>query len=290
MDERCDNVRAIRDKQFLYIRNYMPYAPWGQHLNYLWTMKATQAWEAHYKAGRTDAVTGRFFQTKPMEEFYDTSVDPDNINNLIGKPEHAATIKRMSSALDQWQLEHFDSGLLPESELVRRSEACGKMIYDMVRDPKLYDVKALQGAAALALQEDPANLATFYKNLSDPDAGVRYWAISGIFNLPKGTAIDLEPVKKALADESHHVRIMAAWILYRSGEKQLAQDCWNGLLEESSYASLKILNIIDWTGDGTGPYMDAIRACKFDHGGYVQRMKEYFGATGTAPKKKRNNK
>ena len=32
MDERCDNVRAIRNKQFLYIRNYMPYAPWGQKL------------------------------------------------------------------------------------------------------------------------------------------------------------------------------------------------------------------------------------------------------------------
>ena len=30
MDERCDNVRAIRNKKYLYVRNYMPYAPWGQ--------------------------------------------------------------------------------------------------------------------------------------------------------------------------------------------------------------------------------------------------------------------
>ena len=268
----------------------MPYAPWGQHLNYLWTMKATQAWEAHYKAGRTDAVTGRFFQTKPMEEFYDTSVDPDNVVNLIAEPQHAAEIKRLSGALDQWQLDHFDSGLLPESELVKRSEGCGKTIYDMVRDPDRYDVKALQHAAALALEEDTANTETFYKNLHAPDSGVRYWAIVGLFNLKKDGGLDLSRVREALGDDSHHVRIMAAWILYRAGEKQIAQDCWNGLLRENSYASLKIFNIIDWIGDDTDPYHEAMRACKFDHGGYVKRMQEYMGVADNGPAKKRRKK
>ncbi|MGI9240451.1 MAG: sulfatase, partial [Verrucomicrobiales bacterium] len=292
MDERCDNVRAIRssDGRFLYIRNYMPYAPWGQHLNYLWTMKATQAWEAHHKAGRTDAVTGRFFQTKPMEEFYDTSADPDNVVNLIDEPAHAAEIKRLSQVLDQWQLDHFDSGLLPESELVKRAEDCGKMIYDMVRDPQLYDLKSLQAAAATALGQDPENLKSFYKNLGSPDSGIRYWSTVGIFNLPGGTELDLDLIRMALEDDSHHVRIMAAWILYRAGEKEIAQKCWNDLLTESSYASLKIFNIIDWIGDGNGPYMEAMRACSFDHGGYVKRMQLYMGAIEEAPKKRRNRK
>ena len=31
MDERCDNVRAIRDKRFLYIRNYMPHIGYNQY-------------------------------------------------------------------------------------------------------------------------------------------------------------------------------------------------------------------------------------------------------------------
>ncbi|MFV1996063.1 MAG: sulfatase, partial [Verrucomicrobiales bacterium] len=80
MDERYDNVRAVRGKRFLYIRNYMPFAPWGQHLNYLWKMVATQAWEEHYLAGKTDAVTGRFFGVKPYtEELYDTRGDPYNV-------------------------------------------------------------------------------------------------------------------------------------------------------------------------------------------------------------------
>jgi len=39
-DDRCDSVRMIRDKQFAYYRNYMPYAPAGQYLSYLWRAAA----------------------------------------------------------------------------------------------------------------------------------------------------------------------------------------------------------------------------------------------------------
>ncbi|MDG1898033.1 MAG: sulfatase-like hydrolase/transferase [Fuerstiella sp.] len=290
MDERCDNVRAIRDRKFLYIRNYMPYAPWGQHLNYLWTMKATQAWEQHHKEGRTNAITGRFFGTKPMEELYDTSVDPDNVHNLIDDPRHAADIARLSKAMDQWQLEHYDSALLPESEIVKRSEEAGKTIYDLVRDPSLYNLKALQQASATALEQDAANVATFYKDFNDVDAGVRYWAIVGCFNVQEKASLDMDVIRKSLADECHHVRIMAAWVLYRAGDKETAQACWNELLNESSYASLKIFNIIDWIGDGHEPYADAMKVCSFSHSGYVARMQQYMGVANPAEKKKRNRK
>lgn len=290
MDERCDNLRAIRDQKFLYIRNYMPYAPWGQHLNYLWTMKATQAWEEHHKDGKTDAITGRFFGTKPMEELYDTAADPDNVINLIDKPEYAKEVARLSQALDQWQLDYFDSGLLPETEVVKRSEACGKTIYEMVRDPKLYDLRALQGAAALALQQNPANLAAFYKDFDATDSGIRYWAVVGCFNLQEKSRLNMAAIRKCLNDDSHHVRIMAAWILYRGGDKPAAQACWNELLEGSSYASLKIFNIIDWIGDGTEPYAAAMKACKFSHDGYVGRMQEYLGVMPDAPAKNENKK
>ena len=289
MDERCDNVRAIRDQRFLYIRNYMPYAPWGQHLIYLWNMKATQAWEAHHRAGKTDAVTGRFFGTKPMHELYDTSVDPDNVNNLVDDPKYAKEVARLGKALDAWQLKHFDSGLLPESEIVKLAEDAGKTIYEFVRDPALYNLKAYQQASARALAQVPSNLAGFYRDLGHSDSGMRYWAIIGCFNLQKSTSLNIETIRKSLDDQSHHVRIMAAWILYRHGDKAAARDCWNGLLKGNSYASLKIFNIIDWIGDGTEPYIDAMKACEFSHGGYVARMQQYLGAV-PAEKKKRTRK
>ena len=288
MDERCDNVRAIRDTRFLYIRNYMPYAPWGQHLNYLWNMRATQAWERHYREGKTDAVTGRFFGPKPMEELYDTSVDPDNVVNLIDDPQYAGQVARLSKALDQWQLEHHDAGLLPESEMTRRADEYGTTIFDYVRDPKAYPLKEYLRASSLALQQDPAKLSALYRDLQHPNFGVRYWAVVGCFNLQSMAELNLDRIETLLEDDSHHVRAMAAWILYRGGRKQVAKDCWNALLSEDSYASLKILNIIDWIGEGTDAYAEAITTCQYSHGGYVARMQQYFGLE--QPKKKANKR
>ena len=278
MDERLDNVRAIRDREgrFLYIRNYMPYAPWGQHLNYLWTMKATQAWEEHHKAGLTDDVTGRFFGTKPMYELYDTSVDPDNVKNLIADPQFADVVKDLDAALNQWQQDHFDSGLLPESEMVRRSEEAGMMIYDFVRDPKLYNLTGYQAASSLALEADAKNADAFYEGLKSDDYGIRYWAVVGCFNIQEQVSLDMDLIQNCLTDDSHHVRIMAAWILYRGGDAKTAQTCFNDLLKNDSYASLKIFNIIDWIGDGHEAYSESMAACQFDYLGYVNRMKQYM--------------
>jgi len=274
MDERIDNVRSVRDKRFLYIRNYMPYVPWGQHQDYLWNMKATQAWEAYHREGKTDAVTGRIFQTKPMEEFYDMDADPDNVVNLIAEPEYAADVKRLSAELDQWQLQIFDAGLLPETEVVMRSKESGKTIYEMVRDPSLYDVAAYQKGAAMALEQDPANMSVFYNNLNDADSGIRYWAIVGCFNLQGRTPLDPIILHSALRDPSHHVRIMAAWTLYKEGDKPAAQACWSELLENDSYASLMVLNVLDWVGDGFEPYLDSIKACQTESDGYVERIRQ----------------
>ena len=295
MDERCDNVRAIRDgNNLLYIRNYMPYAPWGQRLSYLWQMKATQAWEKHHKEGKTDAVTGRFFGTKPMEELYDTAADPDNVVNLIGKKKYADDIVRLRGAMDDWQKKHFDSALLPESEVVKRAEDKGLTIYEMVRDPKLYPIETYLDASALALENDPANADKLYERLTNEDSGVRYWAVAGLFHLQDRADLDMERIRKMLEDENHHARIMAAWILYRDGDKEIAQKTWNDLLNESSYASLKIFNIVDWIGDGAAPYQEAMASCEFSHQGYVKRMQEYlvegFKAKDDKKKKKRGAK
>jgi hypothetical protein len=288
MDERCDNVRAIRDgKNLLYIRNYMPYAPWGQELNYLWKMVATQAWENHHLAGKTDAVTGRFFGTKPMEELYDAGSDPDNVNNLIDDPRYAEDVKRLRKALDEWQIERFDAGLLPESEVAQMAEDHGVTIFDLVRNPSLYDVRALQRASNLAIEQDPANLPTLYENLKADNAGVRYWAVVGLFNLQAEARIDTSKLRPLLRDKSHHVRAMAAWILYNAGQKQLARDAWIRLLNDSSYASLKIFNIVDWIKDDPAPYIPAMKATRYSHQGYVKRMQDYFGAVPEQPEKKR---
>ena len=89
MDERYDETRVVRDKRFIYIKNYQPYVKWGQHLNYVWNLAATQAWEQYLKDGQCNEITGLFFRTKPwVEELYDCANDTDCVTNLSTRQEY----------------------------------------------------------------------------------------------------------------------------------------------------------------------------------------------------------
>lgn len=221
-DECSDMVRGMRDKQYAYIKNYMPWAPNGQKLRYMWTMIGTQAWEKHYQDGKCDAVTGRFFRPRPSEEFYDTVKDFDNIHNLANSPQHRAKLTELKQALRKKQLELFDSGLLPENMRVRRAEAHGLTIYEMVRKPKLYPLEKYLDFSDLALSRNPNNLNQLIKGMKDPDEGIRYWAICGLFLLEEKAKPALKTIEKALTDESTEVQMMAAWTLHKSGDQEKA--------------------------------------------------------------------
>lgn len=221
-DEACDNVRALRDERFLYIKNYMPWAPNGQQLRYMYNMTATRAWHKHHQEGKTDAITGRFFRPRVSEEFYDTVNDFDNVHNLIGTRQHEKKVTELKSALRKRQLELFDSGLLPEAMRVRRAEENNVTIYDMVRDPKLYPLEQYLDIANLALARDSKNLSTFVEALSSSDEGMRYWGICGLFLLELKTKPALATIKAALKDEAGEVIMMAAWLMDKLGDRTAA--------------------------------------------------------------------
>lgn len=261
--DAVDASRSVRGKRYYYIKRYMPYVPWGQHASYTWRMKATQAWEAHHEAGLTDEITGRFFRPKPhSEELYDTQTDPDCIHNLIDDPKHAERIARMRQALRAWQEEIHDSGLLPEEERAKRAADNGLTIYDLVRDPQLYDLPAYLDAADLAIANNPQNLPHLDRLLNDDDAGLRYWGVIGCLILRDKAAALTDEIRKMADDESHEVRAMAAYHLFRIGEKEIALEWLKRLLESQTYASMKTLTVINWIGCEARSLAPAIKNLK----------------------------
>lgn len=286
MDERIDNARAVCDKRFLYIRSYMPYTPWLQRLEYLWRMKATQAWEREFIAGRTNEVQSRFFKPKAWtEELYDTQADPDCVSNLIDQKDYQEVAAKLRKQLRERQIEIHDAGLLPESEMARLAEENSVTIYEAVRDPALYDVPKLLDTADLALEADPQNLPELRRMLERPDLGQRYWGLIGCFLLNDG-----EAGLQAIDDESHEVRAMAAWLLVRTGEEDRGLACLRELIEQESYALLTVLNVIDWMGQPGRALMPAVRGLELvetyrKQYEYPTRMREHllnrFGAGGS---------
>ena len=263
MDERCDVARAIRNNRYLYIRHFMPYVPRGQYLAYLWRAPAAGAWQTHHLAGKTDTVTGRFFRPKPLEELFDTATDPHCIDNLAFDPASRDRLVKMRSQLRQWQLEHFDAGLLPESEMVLRAKKHGLTIYEMVRNAEIYPLADLLDAADAALQsEEHVNLDKLVNMLDSRDSGIRYWACVGLFRLGPGARGQKDALRRMLDDTSDEVVAMAAWALYNLGEESLARRRLRTLLEDNSPASLKVVNIIDWMGDDPSYYHTAMIECQ----------------------------
>jgi len=252
-DERNDNVRMIRDRQFAYYKNYMPYAPAGQRLSYLWRAAAAPAWEQHHKEGKTNEITGRFFRVRVSEEFYDTVKDFDNVRNLIDVPEHQETIAEMKKAMRKMQLELYDSGLLPESMRVQRAAANNVTIYEMVRDKKLYPLGSYLDAADMALERDAKNLEALIDGMSHKDCGIRYWSAVGLHLLEREAAPAADVLDKALTDDSHEVRIMAAWTLVKLGKKEAGLGCLRDLQKNGTTAKVKLRNTLDWMGKDAGP-------------------------------------
>ena len=252
-DERLDHVRLMRDKRFAYHKNYMPFAPAGQHLAYLWKAPATPAWEKHHRDGKTDEVTGRFFRPRVSEEFYDNESDFDNVKNLIKDPKHQARISELKAALREKQLELFDSGLLPEGMRMRRAKENSMTIYEMVRNKKLYPLESYLDAADKALVRDAKNLDDFVKAMSDQDEGVRWWAVVGLHLLEKDATSAKATLKKALKDDFHEVRMMAAWSLVKLGDYTQAMACLNDLLFKSTTNEMMLHNVLDWMGEPAFP-------------------------------------
>ncbi|HCN75975.1 MAG TPA: sulfatase, partial [Verrucomicrobiales bacterium] len=82
MDERFDLVRTVRDKRFVYVRNYMPHKIYGQYIAYMFETPTTAVWKKMYDEGKLNAAQRKFWETKPPEELYDLETDRDEVNNL----------------------------------------------------------------------------------------------------------------------------------------------------------------------------------------------------------------
>lgn len=188
MDDVPDMQRALRDRHYLYIRNYEPFRPNGQFLEYLWKAPSMPAWEAHHKAGKTNALTGAFFRPKPVEELFDCERDPDNVKNLAGDPAHAQRLAQMRAGLQQQQTALFDCGFLPEGILVQRAKQHELTIHELIRTPHLYDQQGYMRAADVANLAQPSDLPKLVEFLRSADEGYRYWGVIGCIQLGQQAA------------------------------------------------------------------------------------------------------
>ena len=208
MDERYDTVRAVRDAEFRYVRNYSPHRPWGQHYSYPFQVQPSMgSWFAEFTAGRCNETQAAYWKPKPGEEFYRIRDDPWEIRNRIAEPSHAAQIAKLRAALRAEILVTRDTGFIPEGMFPKLAD--GKTLYDYAQS-EAYPLERILDLADKASDRNAAHLSAFVAALDDPHPIIRYWAATGCLILQDQAAPAKAKLLTRLADESADVRVVAA--------------------------------------------------------------------------------
>jgi len=120
MDSEYDRVRSIRDKQFLYLRNYMPEKPYYQNIGYRLQQPMMKVIVKMKDKGQLNEQQMLWFRpTKPVEELYDCEADTWQFKNLADDPAYANKLKELRQAYDKWIKEVGDLSALPEAQMVK---------------------------------------------------------------------------------------------------------------------------------------------------------------------------
>lgn len=116
-DGFADRIRVVRDKQFLYVRNYHNELPAYKDVGYRKNIDMMNELLRLKDEGKLDKNQLYWFRNKKTsEEFYDCLFDPENLHNLIDNKEYSKTIAAMSNAIDKWLERVGDMGAIPEKE------------------------------------------------------------------------------------------------------------------------------------------------------------------------------
>jgi len=121
-DEYTDRIRAVRDDQYLFVRNYYPELPPYKDVAYRKNMPIMKELLVLRDAGKLAGPTALWFHPHKsgVEELYDCTADPFNLNNLIEDSKYADKIQGLREALDQWIAKVGDMGNIPEATMVEQ--------------------------------------------------------------------------------------------------------------------------------------------------------------------------
>ncbi len=120
-DEFSDRIRVIRDKRYLFVKNYYPELPAYKDVTYRKQMDMMNELLRLRDGGKLSGPTAYWFRpAKTKEEFYDCQTDPFNLNNRIDDPQYAAKIKELRDALDHFVTDIHDKASIPEAQMIEQ--------------------------------------------------------------------------------------------------------------------------------------------------------------------------
>ena len=207
MDEAYDMMRTVRDARFRYIRNFYPGRPYAQHIEYMEEMPTMREWRRLYKEhlnalgpdyDRALNPVQLLFMApeKPVEELYDLDTDPFEVRNLAGSPLHHTVLARMRQALEAWQKETGDLGLVPEAALRERMRPGGAWV--KVAAPAVGEARPRAGMIRLRVTSATPGASFVYTTEAGEKA--RWTLSTGEIDLPLPSTVRVKACRLGYLD------------------------------------------------------------------------------------------
>jgi uncharacterized sulfatase len=211
---------------------------------------------------------------KPAEELYDLKTDPFELHNLAGEANQKEQLESMRNTLYEWMLETRDTSLIPESDLVSRTD--GIPPWDFFKKPGAFDFeKAVSVAGQIGMEDKAAD--EILDHISDEDAAIRFLGMTALAAIGSGAADELDLVWPFLDDPVPAVRFAAAEVVCNAGDCGKAVEILaEGLSHQSIYVRLHAAQILFILGEKAEPVVPEMKRAIVeaeklqDHGWYMR--------------------
>lgn len=233
MDAAPGFGRSVRDQQFRYVRNFLPWIDGDDLPDYASGVPITGELRKAHKEGTLPKEAAWFSRTsRRPEELYDVVDDPHEVHDLAGDEAHVADLARLRETLRTWMVKTRDSGILPEPILRREARAAGSewaifhpgdesranAAADRYTRILMVAWAAAEGQPFDATDEKPWG----WEGIGSDDPAVRFWNVHGIgwealCGRDDGRARAVRRLQPVLTDADPAVQIVAAWWLLKLG-------------------------------------------------------------------------
>lgn len=190
-DEFADRIRAVRDSQYLYVKNYHTTLPKYKDVFYRKSIPMMNIILELHQQHLLNQAQEYWFQPKAIEELYDCKKDPYQLHNLASNPKFQKKLKELRICLEKQFESKVDFGVFSEAELIL------KMWPNFVQ-PKtdIVEYKLIDNKIALSSSTVGASISyqIVSKNTTEDVSNVSAWKL---YTKPFALAPDSKIIAKA---------------------------------------------------------------------------------------------
>lgn len=237
VDEAYELVRSVRTKQYRYIRNYLPHRPLIQPNYYSDQSEISKANKKILESNpeMSDAQKSMWSSKRPVEELYDTTLDPEEVNNLASDQDYSDVLLELRSVNRKMVNKTRDSGLATEVYMYEVSHESTP--YEALENDSIFPLTDILNWLDELYLDNPGT-EKILEHLNHEHPLISYWTMIGLQYNQQLDQSYVEPLQTLANQPLSLVSLTASETLCKFGHIEAIDKIVEGLSSENPYLLL----------------------------------------------------